>query len=36
MWLPLLKEHLPLAAFFSRVLGPKYSANEPELRGNLS
>ena len=35
-WLPLLRDHLSLAATFSGSLEPKYSTNEPVLRGHLS
>ena len=36
MWSPQLRDHLPEAATFSMSLDPKYSANEPVLRGHLS
>ena len=36
MWSPLLRDHLFQAATISGSLEPKYSANEPVLRGHLS
>ena len=36
MWSSLLRDHLSKAATFSGFLVPKYSANEPVLRGHLS
>ena len=33
---PVLRDHLSKAATFSESLEPKYSVNEPVLRGHLS
>ena len=33
---PLLREHLSYAATFTGSIEPKYSVNEPVLRGHLS
>ena len=36
MWSPLLRDRLSYVVTFSGSLKPKYSANEPVLRGHLS
>ena len=36
MWPPVLRDHLSKVATFSGSLEPKYSVNEPVLRGHLS